>query len=267
MTDEEQGAVVFEQEVFEDFEGFDVEVVGGLVEDEQVGGLGEETREQQTIALAAREGADGRAGTFTREKKIFEIAHEIARASVDRDDIPSLTDIIEHRLGLVELRAELIEVRHLDVRAMFDFALRRFELTHEQFEKRGLARTVGANDTDLIAALNGGGEVINEILALDAVLGAEDGAGSRVCITDVLGFDDNTTRLQFGADLHADFAREFTAFTALFTQTLQGTDTSFVARAARFDALTDPGFFLRELFIEEGVLCLLSGEHLFFAFE
>ena len=162
MTDEEQGAIVFEQEVFEDFEGFDIEVVGGLVEDEQVGGLGEETREQQTIALAAREGADGRAGTFTREKKIFEIAHEIARASVDRDDIASLTDIIENGLGLVELRTELIEVRHLHVRAMFDFALRGFELTHEQFEERGLTRTIGADDTDLVAALNGGCEVIDD---------------------------------------------------------------------------------------------------------
>ena len=53
----------------------------------------------------------------------------------------------------------------------------------------------------------------------------------------------------------------------MFTQTLQGTDTSFVAGAARFDALTNPGFFLRELFIEEGVLRLLGGQHLFFALD
>ena len=120
MTDEQERAVVFEQKVFEDFEGFNIEVVGGLVEDEQVGGLGEETREEQPVALAAREGADGRAGTFTREKKIFEITHEIARASIDSDGVASLTDVIENGFRLIELRAELIEIRHLHIRAVTD---------------------------------------------------------------------------------------------------------------------------------------------------
>ncbi len=52
MADEEDGARVFFQQLFQQFQGIDIQVVGRLIENQHVGRLGEQARQQQTVALA-----------------------------------------------------------------------------------------------------------------------------------------------------------------------------------------------------------------------
>jgi hypothetical protein len=59
VAHQQQRARVRLQRLLQELERFDIEVVGRLVEHEQVGGPGEQPREQQAIALAAESVATG----------------------------------------------------------------------------------------------------------------------------------------------------------------------------------------------------------------
>ena len=58
MGDQDQGALELEQGLFEHVEGRDVEVVGRLVEHQQVGGAKHQSRQDGPGLLAAGELAD-----------------------------------------------------------------------------------------------------------------------------------------------------------------------------------------------------------------
>ena len=59
MAHQKHRAVVALQQVFQQFQGVDVEVVGGLVQHQHVGGAGKQTGQKQPVALAPREAAHG----------------------------------------------------------------------------------------------------------------------------------------------------------------------------------------------------------------
>src|SRR5205807_2080221 len=95
----------------------DVEVVRRLVEDEDVRGTREEAREQQSIALTARERFDRRPGALRREEEIAQIADDVLARSVELDEITAGRDGVGERGFLVQDRAELVEVRDRDLGA------------------------------------------------------------------------------------------------------------------------------------------------------
>ena len=74
VAHQQQRAAVALQRVLEELERLDVEVVGRLVEHQQVRGLREEPREQQAVALAARQRLDRRLRALRREQEVAEIA-------------------------------------------------------------------------------------------------------------------------------------------------------------------------------------------------
>ena len=69
VGDEDERAGEFEEIVFQDFERGDVEVVGGLVEEQDVGGLEHEPGDEDAGALAAGEVADGLVELFAGEEE------------------------------------------------------------------------------------------------------------------------------------------------------------------------------------------------------
>ena len=72
MGDEEHGAAVVGEEGFEPLDGLDVEVVGGLVEQQHVGLGDQRARQQHAAAPAARERVDRHVGgqVQTREHQL-----------------------------------------------------------------------------------------------------------------------------------------------------------------------------------------------------
>ncbi len=86
--DQDRGRIVGEQ-FLEQFERLDVEVVGRFVEHQQVGGPREQARQQQPVALAARQRAHRRARALGREQESLEIAHHVRAASCRSRPTPS----------------------------------------------------------------------------------------------------------------------------------------------------------------------------------
>ena len=70
MADDEQGAGEVDQLCFEQLERLEVEVVRRFVEDEDVGRLREQPRQQQPIAFTAGQRPDWRSGAFRCEEEV-----------------------------------------------------------------------------------------------------------------------------------------------------------------------------------------------------
>ncbi len=71
MADQDHRAGIGGDDFLQQVERLDVEIVGRLVEDQQVGRPGEDAREHQPRPLAARQVADRRAGLFGLEQNSF----------------------------------------------------------------------------------------------------------------------------------------------------------------------------------------------------
>jgi hypothetical protein len=69
VAHQQQRAGIALQRVFEQLQRFDVEIVGRLVEHQQVGRPREQPRQQQTVALAAREARHRRAARCGENRK------------------------------------------------------------------------------------------------------------------------------------------------------------------------------------------------------
>jgi len=109
MADEQDRAAVIQKPLFQEFERFRVEVVGRLVENQDVRGDAEEFGKKEAIVFAPGEGSDRRQDLCRREEKILEIPDDMPGRTVHNDGIVAAGDIVLERLVFIELRAELIE--------------------------------------------------------------------------------------------------------------------------------------------------------------
>jgi len=154
----------------------------------------------------------------------------------------SRADDVDQRSVFVELRAHLVEVGDGNVGAQARRAAVRLQFTQDEFEQRGLARAIGSDDADAVAAKQGGGIVVHDDLVAEA-------------LADVLQF-----RHEFAGTLalgqrQRHIAHALAARGALHAQAFQAAHTAFIAGAAGFHALADPDFFLRQELVET---CLLK---------
>src|SRR5579863_5348580 len=69
MRDQNERTTEFEQALFEDFQGGNVKVVGGLIQQKNVGGLKHELSDQHTRTLASRKPLDGLIQLFPAEQE------------------------------------------------------------------------------------------------------------------------------------------------------------------------------------------------------
>ena len=77
MADKEQGALVVEQQLFQQFQCFYIQVVGGLVHDQHIEGLGKQLGQHQAVAFATGERADRGVGAIGCKQEITEVAHDV----------------------------------------------------------------------------------------------------------------------------------------------------------------------------------------------
>ncbi len=122
MADQEQCAVILRQQFFEQLQRLDVEIVGRFVEHQHIGGTGEQARQQQTVALAAGTALDRRTGAFRRKQEIAEVADDVFLLPADLDEIRALADGVGQCRLIIELLAQLVEIRHRDLGAQLDAA-------------------------------------------------------------------------------------------------------------------------------------------------
>ena len=107
----------------EELQRLDVEIVGRLVEHEDVGRPREQPRQQQPVALAARQRLHRRLRALAREQEIRQVADHVTWLAVDDDRVVAAVDGVGDRALRIELLALLIEIRDLQARAVPDVAL------------------------------------------------------------------------------------------------------------------------------------------------
>ena len=93
VAHEQQRARPVDQLRFEQLERLEVEVVGRLVEHQHVGRPREQARQQQPVALAARQRLDRRAGALGRKQEVLQVPVHVTRAGRRRSrvSLPSPT--------------------------------------------------------------------------------------------------------------------------------------------------------------------------------
>ena len=77
MADQQHGAVKIIEQFLQQVERFDIEIIGRLIENEQVCRLRHQTGEQQARLLPARKRGDRAAHLLFGEQKILQIAHNM----------------------------------------------------------------------------------------------------------------------------------------------------------------------------------------------
>ena len=153
MADEQQRARPLDELRFEQLERLEIEIVGRLVEHQHVGRPREQPRQQQPVALAARQrlapaSARARAETGSR-------AGSRARGACwpfDGHGVVAVADRVDHRPLGIELLALLVVVGDLHVRAAPHLARVGLQLAEQQPQQRRLAGAVRPDQADAIAA-------------------------------------------------------------------------------------------------------------------
>ncbi len=194
MGDEDDAALVFAQRVLEPRDGFRVEMVGRLVEQQDVRRVEQQARQRDAALLAARQRRDvGVAvGTAQRVHRLVDLAVEIPKAlrldlvlqpahlfrrlvgvvggdlvvAVDQRLLrrDAFHDVAAHVLRRVQLRL-LRQISH--AHAVGGPGLAGEFLVHAGHDahQRGLARAVDADDADLGAGIERQPDVLEHLLA------------------------------------------------------------------------------------------------------
>ena len=163
-----------------------VQVVGGLVEDEQVDGLQQQAYHRQTALLTAAEHLDLLVGILSAE---HECAQDVvdARAYVAHGHI---VDGVVHGQRLVEqLGLVLGKIANLDIVPDLQFAVIGY-LTHNALDKGGFSCAVLAHKGDFLATLDGECHIVEHIQR-------------TVILAQVLGNDGIVTATGCGRELEA----------------------------------------------------------------
>ena len=163
----------------------------------------------------------------------------LARAA-DLDPLAARADGVGQRGVGVERLAHLVEVRDLDLRALLDRAAVGLQLAQDQLEQRRLAGAIGADQADLVAAQDGGGEALHDRPAAVGLAG-------------VLQLGHDLAAAGAGIQVQPGAADHVTARGALVAQRHKPVDAADAAGAAGLDATADPDLFLRQQLVGAGV--------------
>ena len=134
-----------QQRLLERLERLGVEVVGRLVEQQEVSALLERERQVQTVTLAAGEHAGTLllVGALEAERRHVRAARDLLLAH--DDVVVAVGDDLPHVLLGLEALAVLVDVGELHGLAQLERAARRLFLAHDHLEQRRLAHAVRAD--------------------------------------------------------------------------------------------------------------------------
>ena len=160
-----QTAAVAFQKGFQDGEGKDVKVVGGLVQHQKVGVSHQESHQIQPLQLAAGQVCHCRVLDSSLKAELLQQAGGgKGLAVVQGDDLGGLLDVFQHRrnmaafLGHLQLGILLVVAEDC-VDPSFDGAPVWLQAAGEQVQQGGLARAVAAEDTQPFPLAEDVGEV------------------------------------------------------------------------------------------------------------
>src|SRR5215207_3498357 len=148
VADHDGAARELQQRALQAGERLDVEVVGGLVEQQQVAALLEGQGEVEPVPLATGQHASRLLLVGALEPERGDVGPRGHLDVADLDVVEAVGDDVPQRLLRVDAAAVLLDIRQLDRLADLDLAVVGLLLADQHLEQRGLARTVGADDAD-----------------------------------------------------------------------------------------------------------------------
>ena len=134
MADQKNSSVVLKEQAFEQLKGVDVEVIGGLIKHQEVGRSREQTGQQESVSLAAREAADWRSCPFGRKQEVAQVAFHVLAHPVDFHPLAARADGVGQAALEREPLAHLVEVGHGEPRAQLHTSSIGLELTQQELE-------------------------------------------------------------------------------------------------------------------------------------
>ena len=103
MAHQQDGAGKLHQQRLQQLQCLHIQIVGGFVHHQQVGGFAEQARQQQSVTLTTRERLDRHTTTARWKEKVTEVADYVPVGAVDGDTFPAFGNVINHALFQVQL--------------------------------------------------------------------------------------------------------------------------------------------------------------------
>ena len=155
VANDHRAARELEQRRLERGQRLDVEVVRGLVEEQQVAALLERKRQVQTVALATGKYASALLLVLALKAKARHVRAAGDLGLADHHVVQAVRDDLPQVLIGVDAGAVLIDIGDLDGLAHLELARSQRLQAHDGLEQRGLAHTVGADDAHDAVARQG----------------------------------------------------------------------------------------------------------------
>ena len=250
MRDENDRAGKARNDLLQQVERLDVEVVGRLVEDQQVGGLGHDPRQHQPRPFAAREVLDRRARLLRLEQEVLHIAGHMLLFAVDQQVLAApVRQIMGERVVEVQILALLVERGDLQIGAELHRAFVGLQLAGQHLQKRRLAGAIGSDEADAVAAMDPKRER------------RHDGA-IAVALGDLLGLDHQLAAVATLGDRRLDRALRSLVAAIVGAHLLQVAEPAHVALAPCRHAVAQPVLLALDRLAELVLLDLFFFEHL-----
>ena len=169
MAHHQNGAFKGNQNVFQQLQRFNIQVIGGFIQHEDVSGLAEQLGENCSVLLPTAEGSRRRAYPVGREQEVIEVGDGVLSLAVDFDEVLPATNVINQVLLWVEVFPELIEIGDFQFRAQLDAALTGREIAQYQFKQGRFTGAIDSNQPDPVTAHHSRRQVFDDFLGIKAV--------------------------------------------------------------------------------------------------
>ena len=228
------------QQVLKQLEGVDIQVIGGLIQNQHVGRTGKQARQQQTIALATGQGTHGRRRTRRGKKEITKVAlHMLALISNAYPFAARADEVFQGRVQIQRV-AQLVEVGDFQVGPLPQFASFGYQFAQDEFEQGGFADAVVSNQSNLVAAQNRGAEIADDHLFCEGK-------------PHVGEFGDQFAARRSPVHVQPDASDRVAPCRAAFAQDIKSPNAALAAGPSCLDALAHPYFLLGEQLVRLGV--------------
>ena len=146
VGDDHRAAREVHDGVFEDAHGVDVQVVGRLVQQNEIPAAPQEFRQMDAVALAARELPDELLLGGTTEVELGDVGAAVDEFAADIQVLLVVGDFLIDGAGVHQFVAVLVDVGELDGFAKFDGTGVGRVQSHEHAEEGGLASAIWTDD-------------------------------------------------------------------------------------------------------------------------
>ncbi len=177
MADDQHAAGELQQRLLQRAQCIDVEIVGWLVEEQQVAAALEELREVDTVPLPAGEPPDLLLLVGALEAKGAQVGAGLHLAVAELDLVLPLRDLLEHGVLRLQRLPRLIDIGQADGGADPDAAAVRLLFADQHLEQRRLTGAVWPDDADDATGRQPEGEVLDQqvfVIALAQLLHLHD---------------------------------------------------------------------------------------------